>query len=376
MVSTIIVKLVGAVFKVPLSSMLDEHGMGYFNSAYTIYNTIYALSVTGLSSAVARMVAENSTRGRYNDVRNILNLATKVFIVVGIVGSLIIALSASSFTNNWIDSPNSYMSVLMISPAIFFCCLMAAYRGYYEGLRDMIPTAITQVVEILIKLVSGLAFSYLVLQVADNQYEQTQTVFGIEVANAELVRDIAIPYASAAAVLGVTFSTLAGFLYIFFRYKLKGDNIRRKMLRESPPEMRTVVILVRLIKISIPITMGAVVLQLSALIDMITIMDRLSKFPSGTLDLKYAEYLTATSSVHEFLYGCFTLVLVPFNLVPACTNIFGKSALPNITTAWTNKDRKNIKASIESVIRITALVAAPMAFGVSFLAQPDRKSVV
>lgn len=372
MVSIIIVKIIGFVFKMPLANILHESGMAYFNSAYTIYTAVYALTVTGFSAAVARMVSENYSKGRYRDVKHMLRLGNRVFLVLGIIGFLIIALSAKSFAAG-INSPNSYWTVVMIAPSILFCCLMAAYRGYYEGLSNMIPTAITQIVEVLSKLVTGLLFAYIVMKVADGQFKSTGMVFGMAVDSSDQAITAALPYGAAGAMLGVSVSTFIGFIYIFIRYKTKGDYITKKMLMSSPTPMKSKVLLVRLIKIAIPITLGAVVLQLSALIDMFTIMKRIQhcyEFAPDVLNAQYQSYLMDNEVMHEFLYGCFTSSITLFNLVPAFTSIFGKSGLPNVTAAYTQHDRVKLKVNIESVIRVTTLVAAPMAFGISFMAKP------
>lgn len=372
MASMIIVKLLGAVFKVPLTSVIHETGMTYFTSAYNIYTVVYALTVTGLSASIARMVAENATMGRYRDVKKLLRVAIMVFVPLGIIGNIIILANARGFSE-LIKSPNSLWAIRMISPAILFCCLMASYRGYYEGLSDMYPTAITQVIEVVVKMVTGLMFAFLVINIADSQYEKTGIVFGMAASSAEEASAMAIPYAAAGAIVGVSLSTLFGFIYVFVRYRLKGDYITAEMLENSPAPRRTKVLLYRLIKISIPITLGAVVIQLSVLIDTVTIMNRLEscfKAAPEAMLWKYGDFLSENETMHEFLNGCFVSTVTLFNLVPAFTNIFGKSGLPNVTAAWTTKDRETIKKSIESVIRVTMLVAAPMAMGLSFMAKP------
>lgn len=368
----VVVKLVSALFKIPLTNILHESGMAYFNAAYTIFNTVYALTVTGLSTAVARMVAETSTRGRYKDVKKLLKMSTAIFLILGFLGMIIVFISArglSDFSKN----PNSYWSIVMISPAILFCCLMASYRGYYEGLSDMVPTAITQIVEVVVKLVFGLIFASLVLSIAKNQFVETQTVFGVAVDSMEAAVAVAMPYCSAAAILGVSASTLFGFIYIFIRYKLRGDAITDEQVRDAPRPMRSKVVLARLIKIAIPITLGAVVVQLSALIDSLTIANRLefcNTIDPQRLNDLYGSLLNEQEMMNVFLFGCFSTVITVFNLVPAFTNIFGKSALPNVTAAWTVKDKKSIKLNIESVIRVTMLIAAPAGLGIAFMAKP------
>jgi stage V sporulation protein B len=373
MVSMIIVKLVGALFKIPISNILHETGMTYFNQAYSIFTVIYALTVTGLSAAVARMVAENAAKERYRDVRKLLKLSTLIFVILGALGAIIVAVSAKGIAASVEDS---YWSVIMISPAIFFCCLMASYRGYYEGLSNMIPTAVTQVVEVLVKLVAGLTFSYIVLNVADKQFATTGKVFGVAVESAKAVAGVAIPYAAAAAVLGVSVSTLVGFIYIYIRFKLRGDYITKEQIKNSPKPIRTKVLLYRLFKIAIPITLGSVVIQLSVLIDTFTIPDRLkyayAQDPSF-FNSTFGKLLGEGDEMHVFLAGCFWTVIAIFNLVPAFTNIFGKSSLPNVTAAWTIKDKQKVKINVESVIRVTMLVAAPASMGILFLSGPIIK---
>ncbi|WMJ23666.1 polysaccharide biosynthesis protein [Paludicola sp. MB14-C6] len=375
MASMIIVKLIGALFKIPINNILHETGMAYFNQAYTIFTTIYALTVTGLSAAVARMVAENAAKERYRDVRKLLKVSTIIFVILGILGSITIVLSAK-FIVSAAKMPNAFWSIVMVSPAIFFCCLMASYRGYYEGLSNMIPTAITQVVEVVVKLVAGLLFSFIVLKIANSQFKETGKVFGVVVDNLKEVNSVAIPYAAAAAILGVSVSTLVGFIYIFIRFKVKGDFITKEQILNSPKPMRSKVLYYRLFKIAIPITLGAVVIQLSVLIDNLTIPDRLSHAFSSNPTLfndLYGHLLEKGDVMNVFLFGCFSTVLAIFNLVPAFTNIFGKSSLPNVTAAWTVKDKQKVKVNIESVIRVTMLIAAPASMGIAFLSGPIIK---
>lgn len=370
MASMLAVKLIGALFKIPLTNILGETGMGYFGSAYNLYTTVYALTVTGLSTAVARMTAEQAAQGRWRDVRRLFRMATGLFLLLGLLGSTIVLAAARRFSI-LINSPHSFWAVVMIAPAIFFCCLMASFRGYYEGLANMTPTAVTQVVEVAVKLAAGLTFAHLAMGAARRQFASTGTVFGVPCQSSEAADMIAVPFGAAGAMLGVSVSTLAGFLYILFRYKLRGDAISPEQIAAAPPPAGGM--LSRLIRMAVPITLGAVVLQLSALIDTVTIQSRLldcqAKAPE-LLEQLYGGFLREGEELHTFLYGCFTTCVTLFNLVPAFTGIFGKSALPNVTSAWTRSDRERLRGNVESVIRTTSCVAAPMAFGLAFLAKP------
>lgn len=372
MISMLIVKIAGVVFHIPLLNIIGFTGNGIFTSSYTVYTTVYALTVTGMSAAVARMVAARASQGRYRDVKKLFRVATLLFFLLGLAGSLLVFGFAGWFSE-WIHNPDTRWAVMAIAPAIFFCCLMASYRGYYEGLQNMTPTAVTQVVEVAVKLVTGLGGASLVMGAAVDQYERTGRVFGQACSSAEAVQVIAAPFGAAGAMLGVSLSALVGFLYLFFRGKLKGDGITRGMLAASPSPETAVSLAKGLARIALPVTLGAVVVQLSALIDTFTIQNRLvfcSQVDAAYMTGRFGGYLKDGEEIHTLLYGVFGACITLFNVVPAFTNIFGKSALPNVTAAWTAQDRLRLKRNVESVIRLTMLIAAPLSMGLCSLSGP------
>ena len=373
----IIVKLIGAVFKIPLGNILDGEAMGYFSTSYSVFSMIYAFSTAGLPAAVAKMVAEQSVRGRYQDIRKIRTLSVRLFFWLGIIGFVLMA----AFSKLYVDlagSGNALLSVLAISPAIFFGCMMSAYRGYYEGLRNMTPTASSQVIEVIAKLIFGLALAWGVTFWAQMQYESGGLVFGQVVSTVEELHRATAPYASAAAIFGVTISTFVGTLYLLILHKKKGDGITKEDLKYSPRPIRMRVLLVRLIKIAIPISLGSIVVNVAQFVDTMTIITRLDDaFAAHPAEMAAifgglipADILAAGEG-GNFIYGSYSgYALSVFNLVPAFTSIFGKSALPSVTAAWTARDRRGTQVNIESVIRMTCLIGIPASLGILAMAQP------
>lgn len=369
MVSMIIVKIVGAIFKIPLTNVLDATGMAYFNSSYQLFTTIYALTVTGLAAAVARMVAACSTKGRYRDCRKILKMAQIIFISLGLLGAFLMLFFSKGFAA-LVKMDGANYAIMAMAPTIIFSCMMASYRGYYEGLRNMTPTAVSQVVEVVVKLIMGLLFSYLTILFAKNQFQKTGIVFGTPVDTLKDAVSVSLPYAAAGAMLGISVSTLAGFLYMFIKYKRSGDGFTKADLLASPAPVRSKAIIFTLIKTALPITLSAVALNLTNLIDVMTISNRLeSTYQSNQafFDALYGQYLGKNQEMHTFLYGTYTTALTYFSLVSAFTSLFGKSALPNVTAAWVDRDHRALKRNIESVLRMTSLIAFPAGIGISVL---------
>lgn len=373
----IIVKLIGAVFKIPLGNILDGEGMGYFSTSYSVFSMIYAFSTAGLPAAVAKMVAEQSVRERYQDIRRIRALSVRLFFWMGLIGFLLMA----AFSKLYVDlagSGNALLSVLAISPAVFFGCMMSAYRGYYEGLRNMTPTASSQVIEVIAKLIFGLSLAWGVTFLGQMQYQSGGLVFGQEASTVEEMRRAIAPYASAAAILGVTISTFVGTAYLLILHKWKGDGITAEDLKYSPRPIRMRVLLIRLIKIAIPISLGSIVVNVAQFVDTLTIITRLDDaFAAHSAEMNaifgglIPADILASGEAGNFIYGSYSgYALSVFNLVPAFTSIFGKSALPSVTAAWTAHDRRGTQVNIESVIRMTCLIGIPASLGILAMSKP------
>ena len=150
MVSAVVAKVLGAVFKIPLTNVLGGIGMSYFSCAYSLFMPVYALTVTGLSSAVARMTAQSAASGMYRNALKVRRIALLLFSGAGLMGSLLILLLAKPFSIYSVSSPEASAAVMMIAPAVFFGCITAVERGYYEGMSNMYPTAFSQVAAVTI----------------------------------------------------------------------------------------------------------------------------------------------------------------------------------------------------------------------------------
>ena len=167
-VATALVKIIGAIFKIPLSNLIGDLGFGYFSSAYDLFLPIYSLAMAGLPIAVSRIVAENIAVNRFKDVRQTLKIARKAFLVSGIVGFTMMLLLIYPFVKITDPTGKTIYSIFAIAPNLIFCCIMSTYRGYYEGLRNMYPTAFSNVIEALGKLILGYGFAFIVMKLTNN----------------------------------------------------------------------------------------------------------------------------------------------------------------------------------------------------------------
>ena len=171
---------------------------------------------------------------------------------------------------------------------------------------------------------------------------------------------------------------MAGTLYLMFKFRRTGDGMSSEALRYSPRAMRGRVLMVRLVTIAVPISLSSIVMNVAQAVDTVTIINCLQfafdHFPEK-MNAIYKDILSQTilggESAANFIYGSYAgYALSIFNLVPAVCNIFGKSALPNVTACWSAGDREGTRVNIESVIRMTSLIAIPASFGIFFMSEP------
>lgn len=357
-VSAVIAKAVGALFKIPLTNMLGGVGMSYFSCAYGLFLPVYAVTATGLTTAVAKLTAESCAFGNYRNAIRIRRISLLLFSAVGAVGTILIVLLAIPFADKVAACPKAWLSVMMIAPSVFFGCITAVYRGCWEGMRNMYPTALSQVVEAVVRLVAGLALCSYVLS---NSGEIVRYLpEGVDITAA----------AAAAAVLGISLSTIAGTFFLYIR----GTGTENKSMCSAQGNNQSGKKIIKsLFAILIPVALGSIVTNLTSLIDLATIIRCLDKAAASAPEYFERKFgLSGISHVElsEFIYGSFTgLAVTVFNLVPSVTNMFGKGILPSLSQSWARDDRDESGRLSQSVLKATAFIAVPAGIGISLLSK-------
>ena len=330
-----IVKVIGAVYKIPLYNILGDEGTSYFGAAYNIYSLLLTLSTAGLPVAMSRLVAAADARGRRLQIKRTFRVALAAFAVLGAVGTAIMKLapfilSPALGLNNIEVAP----SILALGPAVLLVCVMSAYRGYTQGLSDMVPTSVSQIIEVVCKL-----------------------VFGLTLAAVFIRKGYGLPMASAGAIAGVTIGELLALVYSWI-YKLRMEKAATAPSAEPDVPDGRGKILADLVKIGVPIALGSSVLSVLAVVDSKLIMERLQHA------LSYS-YLDS-----KILYGAFTKVQTLFNLPSAFTVPLTISAIPAISAYMAKSEPLRARGVAEGAIKLTALIGMPAAVGMSVLAAP------
>lgn len=378
-----LVKIIGAIVKIPLANIIGEAGMGYYTSAYNLYLPFFTLASAGFPAALSRQVSENMTVGRYRDAAKVRVVARNTFIVTGTVCFIGMIIAGILLTRNGYYNEKAIYAILAMCPSVFFCCLMGAYRGYNEGLRNMIPTAASQIIEALGKLLIGLTAALIIVKTAESRFlaasvvaggaagaaEDGVMIYGTKCYSLSEALNASYPFAAMGALIGITLGSAASLVYLIIRYKTHSSGITEEQLKSSPEPLETKVILKKFLQIGIPIALGILAINLTQLIDSVTVQSQISKIDPAALRAIYGDFLADQSDgdIANFLWGVYGNGITLYNLVPYLTQAFGTSALPALAAAWVVKDRAKIEESINSVLKLGVLVAFPAGIGLCAL---------
>ncbi len=333
-----IVKILGALYKIPLGNILGDEGTAHFAVAYNIYSLLLTLSTAGLPVALSRMISASNALGKMNQVKRTFNVARVTFLVFGMVGTLIMVLFPTKLAV-MMDDPEASQSILVLGPAVVLVCLMSSYRGYTQGLSDMLPTSVSQVLEVLCKLVFGLSLAWLLLK-----------------------KGLGLPVSSAGAIAGVTIGSLVALIYIII-YKLRLDAkiSKTSALPDVPASHGST--FGQLIKIGIPVTIGSAVINIIALIDTKLILNRL-QFGAGF-----------SFEQSKILYGVYFKVQTLFNLPSAFIVPLTISVIPAISAYIAQKKYSEASNVTGAAVKLCVLLGLPAGIGMSVLCYPIMKVI-
>ena len=338
MIASLIVKVIGAFFQIPLMNMIggkESPAFGLFSAAYRIYTAMLVVSTVGLPAALSKMVAEATACGREREVRRIVRVAAGIFVPVGMLGSVVLAGGAGSFAL-WIRNPDARLAVVAIAPSVLMVAILSVFRGYYQGRSNMVPTAVSQVIEAMGKLFVGLGLAYYAMQ-----------------------QGFSDPAVAAMTVLGVTLGEVVAAAYMMVQAMVLRK--RTESVRALNDAVRPTGELIKtLLSLSIPITISSAVMSLTDLIDVALISSRLQ---SAAVGMSPEQAMTT--------YGIYTGQAINFfNLPQTLITALAVSVLPTIASARASQNFTKVSKTMSTTLRLTMIITLPAATGFMVLSKP------
>jgi stage V sporulation protein B len=326
-----IVKIISLLYVPFLTRILHKDGYGVYSNVYQVFAFAYVLTNSGIPVAVSKLVSELVAVGNYKDAAKTFRIARAGLLVLGFISAVLLLILAKPIT---IVTKNegAFLGVIALTPAIFITSVMSAYRGYFQGRGNMTPTAVSQVAEGIINTVFSLVFAAIFIGK------------GIELG-------------VVGATIGTTLGAFVACVYLIVIYE-KGSKYEINNTTEfKGKRLSSKVILKRLIKYCVPITLSVGLQNAGTLVDAGNINGRLY---SVGFDEK-----TVLSKVGLLnMYG--TMIRVPLAFISALS----AAALPSIAGAFAKGDKKVVREKINYVYRVCSLVAIPAAIGLAVLSKP------
>lgn len=336
-VAGLIVKIIGAVFRIPLVNAVGTEGMGYYNVAYPVYALLLVISTAGLPTAISKMVSQQAAVGDYTAAHNTFKVAFNVLLLGGLFTSAIMFM-VSTWVADFVAQPKGVYALMAISPALFFVALLSAYRGYFQGMQMMMPTALSQVIEQVGKLAFGLYLAYELMPGGPE-------------------------YGAAGALIGVAISEACSFVYIMASYRMRKKSIlinvdAARLGRGALSFKHT---LKKLLLIAVPVTLGACVMPIVTAIDSVIISRNLQA-------IGYTQQASAS------MYGALTGVVNPLINMPAVLSLaLAMSLVPSISESQAKKDIRQIQLKSAFGLKLALLLGLPCSLGFALLAGPIIK---
>ena len=329
----IICKVVGVLFRIPLSNMIGSLGMGLFGQVMPWYNLLLSITSAGIPVAISRMVSHYITIGEPGNARKVFKTAFKLLTVLGIVATIILLLF-SRLIAKFVGTPEGYLSFICIAPSLFFVCIMSAYRGYMQGMRRMMPTAISQLIEQVGKVAVALPLASIGFARGG---QETGWILG-----------------SAGALLGTSLAECAAMLYMIIRCHF----VKPQPAQPNESSISGRALAKRIVMIAIPITLGACIVPLSNSIDSSMIKNLM--MASGFVP-------DDAGSRHGLLTGIvFPLINVPTAIAMAMST----NLVPAVASGLARKDMKYVARETGIGLQVASVVGFPCSIGMSLLAKP------
>ena len=338
MFSQVLIKILGLVYTLYLTNRqgFGDKGNGICASGYQIYALLLTISSIGVPSAISKLVSERVAVGDNKGAHRIFKIAFATFAVIGLVGSLLLFFGANVIANQWLQIPDAEMTLVALSPAIFFVTVASVMRGYFNGRQKISVGAKSQTLEQVFKTLL--------------------TIIVVEVV--AILSNVSTEWMAAGANLATTLATFLGFSYLFLYYRLERKEVATEIKNTVNYKYERVsTIIKRILLVSIPITLTAIMSSINKNVDSFTVVRNLRAFMPE-------DQATA-------LYGILGGKVDTLTSLPLAINVaFATALVPAISAAKAKGDNKTITEKTSFSLLISMLIGLPCTVGMFIFAQP------
>lgn len=346
-VATVLTKVIGVIYRIPLANILGDAGNGFYGYAYQIYAMALMVSSLSLPTAVSKLVSAKLAAGQKRNSVRVFRCSMLFAVVVGAVITAAVFFGADAISVYAMKSPLSVYALQMLAPGLFLVAVMAVIRGYFQGLGSMMPTAVSQIIEQLIRAVISIAGASIFVDIGTRAGEK---------AGEELLGPA---YGAAGATLGTVLGALIALVFlIFVIWAYRGQMTRQYRTDRSGREDSYRHILKVLVLTAVPILFSTAIYNINQILDL-TIFNHIMD-AQGYVEEEYM----ALQGIYSGKYD--TLVNVPLSIPWALCS----SVVPSLTAAVATRSRKLVHEKIDQTLRLTMVITIPCGVGFLVLSSP------
>lgn len=345
LLSTVVVKVISAVYKIPLTTYIGATGRGYFSIAYNYCMPVHALTMGAFPIALTKLVSTYDAQGNVHRIKSLRKASEKLFLIIGILGTIILFIGAKPYTHIIASSSKAVFTIFALAPSVFFSCLCACHRAFAEGFLDMKATAISQMLEASFKMVFGLLFARLSMSCLYGTYLEHNTVMGIVMIEEEALTAI-YPLTSACSMLGVTLGSIASWLFASFYTRIRYNAYSDKITDTKDAYNE-------LLSFSAPLVAATVIQSLSNFADTSSIQYCLSLCDKNVL---ISQYSAVGEDVYTYVFGLYASALDFKNLIPAIVMALGVTAVPAVSSAY-ESDSARFSSLLTSIFKYSSILS-------------------
>ncbi|MSS63941.1 putative polysaccharide biosynthesis protein [Velocimicrobium porci] len=338
-VAGILVRIIGILYRSPLTSIISDEGNGIYSSAYNIYTMILLISSYSIPSAISKVISSRLALHQYKNAHRVFQCSLIYVVVVGSLASLFTFVCAP-----FLVSSNAVIPLRILAPTIFFSGLLGAFRGYFQAYNSMVQTSISQILEQLINAIVSITAAY---------------YFTRPLANTS--KESLIPlYGASGSALGTISGVLVALLFILFVYHLNHNFFKHRIDKDikSVPESYSKIFKTTILLVT-PVIFSTFIYNITPTLDM-------KFYYKISMDVKHLTQSVTTSNYGIFA-GKYTVIM---NIPIAFASAMSSAMIPSISASFAKDDIEETKAKISQSIRSTMIIAFPCAVGMSVLAYP------
>ncbi len=336
--ASLVVRFIGFLYRLPVTSMIGDEGNGIYSASYNLYALFLIISSAAFPATISKLVAESDARGMYRNSYKIFRVGMVISASLGFLSMFILLIFAKSI-EKWIHMPGSAIGIVLLAPTVFIVSVLAVYRGYYQGMKDNIPTATSQVVEQLFNAGVSIGCTALFVSIAVN-WEAGPIAWG-----------------AGGSSIGTGVGALAGLIYIILLHKRRKKELSRRAKTGSRKMLSAESIAKMIMHTAIPIVAGTAIVSIMSIIDM-------QMISSGLIT-------NFTEKEVKIMYGQYTGKYILLTTLPvSVATAFAVTIIPNLAVDKENNNVAAIEHKSNMALKTTMLFCVPSAVGLTVLAEP------